>query len=86
MVDISQVKYSVSVIGDDGTQYNIKNYIQGLGWEESSKEISMRLTFKARNDDTSKGQLSSLVKPGKPHCSNRQRWRFFQWGGGSRVC
>ena len=64
MVDISQVKYSVSVIGDDGTQYNIKNYIQGLGWEESSKEISMRLTFKARNDDTSKGQLSSLVKPG----------------------
>ena len=52
MVDISQVKYSVSVIGDDGTQYNIKNYIQGLGWEESSKEISMRLTFKARNDDT----------------------------------
>ena len=24
----------------------------------------MRLTFKARNDDTSKGQLSSLVKPG----------------------
>lgn len=64
MVDISKVKYSVSVIGDDGTQYNIKNYIQGLGWEESSKEISMRLTFKARNDDTSKGQLSSLVKPG----------------------
>ena len=64
MVDISKVKYSVSVIGDDGTQYNIKNYIQSLGWEESSKEISMRLTFKARNDDTSKGQLSSLVKPG----------------------
>ena len=31
MVDISKVKYSVSVIGDDGTQYNIKNYIQGLG-------------------------------------------------------
>ena len=64
MVDISKVKYSVSVIGDDGTQYNIKNYIQGLGWEESSNEISMRLTFKARNDDTSKGQLSSLVKVG----------------------
>ncbi len=64
MVDISKVKYSVSVIGDDGTQYNIKNYIQGLGWEESENEISMRLTFKARNDDTSKGQLSSLVKLG----------------------
>lgn len=64
MVDISKIKYSVSVIGDDGTQYNIKNYIQSLGWEENENEISMRLTFKARNDETSKGQLSSLVKLG----------------------
>ena len=64
MVDVAKLKYSVSVVGDDGTQYNIKNYIEALGWEEANKEISMRLTFKARNDTTSKGQLSSVVKLG----------------------
>lgn len=64
MVDISKIKYSVSVIGDDGTQYNIKNYIHGLGWEENENEISVRLSFKARNDVTAKGQLSELIKPG----------------------
>lgn len=64
MVDVAKLKYSVFVVGDDGTQYNIKNYIEALGWEEANKEISMRLTFKARNDDTSKGQLSSIVKLG----------------------
>ena len=33
MVDVAKLKYSVSVIGDDGTQYNIKNYIEALGWD-----------------------------------------------------
>ena len=27
MVDVAKLKYSVSVVGDDGTQYNIKNTV-----------------------------------------------------------
>lgn len=64
MIDLSKIKYRVVVITQDGAQYNIKNYIENLGWEENENEIAVRCSFTARNDKTSKGRLSSLIKPG----------------------
>jgi len=48
---------------ENGEQYNIKDFIQNLGWEENEHEISVRSSFTARNDNTSKGYLSSIIKP-----------------------
>lgn len=64
MIDLSKLQYRVVVMDGSGKQYNIKNYIESLGWEENENEISVRSSFKARNDKTSKGYLSSIIKPG----------------------
>lgn len=64
MIDLSKIKYRVIVMDEGGNQYNIKDYIQNLGWEENENEISVRSSFSVRNDATSKGYLSSIIKPG----------------------
>ncbi len=64
MIDLSKIGYRVVVMDENGKQYNIKDYIQNLGWEENKSEISMRLSFVAKNDKTSQGYLSSIIKPG----------------------
>lgn len=64
MIDLSKIEYRVAVIDESGNQYNIKEFIQGLGWEENENEISVRSSFTVRNDKTSKGKLSSMIKPG----------------------
>ena len=64
MIDLSKIRYRVVVMDESGNQYNIKDYIQNLGWEENENEISVRSSFTARNDSTSKGYLSSIIKPG----------------------
>lgn len=63
-VDIAKVSYRVAVITENNKQYNIKDYVQNLGWEENENEISVRCSFTIRNDKTSKGRLSKLIKPG----------------------
>lgn len=35
-----------------------------LGWEENDGELSVRTSFVAKNDKTSKGYLSKIIKPG----------------------
>lgn len=64
MIDLSRIKYRVVVMDGAGNQYNIKDFIQNLGWEENENEIAVRSSFAARNDETSKGYLSSIIKPG----------------------
>lgn len=64
MIDLSKIKYRVVVMDEAGNQYNIKDFIQNLGWEENENEISVRSSFTVRNDKTSKGYLSSIIKPG----------------------
>ena len=63
MIDLSKIRYRVVVMDENGEQYNIKDFIQNLGWEENEHEISVRSSFTARNDNTSKGYLSSIIKP-----------------------
>lgn len=64
MIDLSKIKYRLIVMDEGGTQYNIKNYVYDLGWEENDNEIAVRISFKARNDRTSQGALSGIIKPG----------------------
>ncbi len=64
MIDLSRIKYRVVVMDESGNQYNIEDFVQNLGWEENENEISVRSSFTARNDKTSKGYLSSIIKPG----------------------
>lgn len=64
MIDLSKITYRVVVVTESGNQYNIKNYVENLGWEENENEIAVRSSFTVRNDSTSKGYLSSIIKPG----------------------
>lgn len=64
MIDLAKIQYRVVVMTEGGQQYNIKDFIENLGWEENENEIAVRSSFTARNDKTSKGYLSSIIKPG----------------------
>lgn len=64
MIDLSNIKYHVVIMDESGNQYNIRDWIQNLGWEENENEISVRSSFTVRNDKTAKGYLSNLIKPG----------------------
>ncbi len=64
MIDIATLKYRVVVVDSKKNRYNISEYIENLGWQENEGEISMQTSFTVRNDKTSKGYLSKLIKPG----------------------
>lgn len=64
MIDLFKIRYRVIVMDESGNQYNIKDYVQNLGWEENKSEIAVRCSFTAKNDNTSKGYLSDIIKPG----------------------
>lgn len=64
MIDLSNIKYRVVVMDEAGNQYNIKDFIHNLGWEENKNEIAVRSSFTAKNDNTSKGYLQDIIKPG----------------------
>ncbi|MCM1233688.1 MAG: hypothetical protein NC489_26535 [Ruminococcus flavefaciens] len=68
MIDVSTIKYRVIVVDSKGKKYDISDYVQKLGWEENDGELSQRITFTSRNDKTSKGTLSSILKLGCRIC------------------
>lgn len=64
MLEPIQYAYKLIIITENGKQYDVTDFVQDLGWEELEKELAARITFTAKNDNTSKGRLSSLAKPG----------------------
>lgn len=64
MIDIATVEYQVIVVDSKKNKYNITDYLENLAWQENEGEISMQTSFTVRNDKTSKGYLSKLIKPG----------------------
>lgn len=64
MIDISKIKYRLVVMTESKKQYNIKEFVEDLGWEENDGELSTRISFTAKNEKTSAGLISSLAKPG----------------------
>ena len=64
MIDVANIKYRLAVMTEDKKQYNIKEFVENLGWEENDGELAVRISFTAKNDKTSAGLISSLAKPG----------------------
>ena len=50
MIDLSKITYHIIVVDENGKQYDIRNYIENLGWEENENEMSVRTSFTVRND------------------------------------
>ena len=64
MIDVSKIKYRLTIMTENKKQYNIKDFIENLGWEENDGELAVRISFTAKNEKTSAGLISSLAKPG----------------------
>ncbi|MCI8962962.1 MAG: hypothetical protein HFG37_04525 [Eubacterium sp.] len=64
MIDISTLRYRIVVVDNKKNKYNITDYLENLGWQENEGEISTQITFTVRNDKTSQGYLTKLIKPG----------------------
>lgn len=64
MIDISKIKYRLVVMTESKKQYNIKEFVEDLGWEENDGELATRISFTAKNEKTSAGLISFLAKPG----------------------
>lgn len=64
MIDVSKIKYRLVIMTKNKKQYNIKDYVEDLGWEENDGELAVRISFTAKNEKTSAGKISSLAKPG----------------------
>ena len=64
MIDVANIKYRLVVMTEDKKQYNIKEFVENLGWEENDGELAVRISFTAKNDKTSAGLISFLAKPG----------------------
>lgn len=64
MIDISKIRYRLVVMTESKKQYNIKEFVEDLGWEENGGELATRISFSAKNEKTSAGLISSLVNPG----------------------
>lgn len=64
MIDISKIRYRLAVMDENGSQYDVSDYIEDLGWEEAERELAMRITFSARNAECREGLLSAIAKLG----------------------
>lgn len=64
MIDPQRYRYTVAMITEDMTAYDITSLVENVVWEEEEDQLACRISFTAKNDATSKGKLSSLAKPG----------------------
>lgn len=64
MIDISQLKYRLVLLDEAGKQYDLKDVIQDLGWEENENELAARITFKLAKIDH-EGIADDLIKNGR---------------------
>lgn len=64
MINPEKYKYTVAVISADKRQYDITSYIENASWDEEEDQLACRISFTVKNDKTSKGRLSSIIKPG----------------------
>lgn len=55
MVDINLLKYRLVLLDEHGAQYDLKDRIQDLGWEDNENELAARITFKVVNGDNASG-------------------------------
>lgn len=49
---------------ESGKQYNIKDYVENLGWEQGEKELATRISFDTCNKKSAVGFMSDIAKLG----------------------
>lgn len=64
MIDLSKVQYRFVIMDEKGNQYNIKDYIENLGWEQGEDELATRISFTTKNEKSSKEVFSDIAKLG----------------------
>lgn len=50
MIDVSKIKYRLTIMTENKKQYNIKDFVENLGWEENDGELAVRISFTAKNE------------------------------------
>ena len=58
---VSDTDYTLVIVTEDGTQYDISDFAEDLGWEENEKELASHLSFTVGTDNE---ELTSLIKIG----------------------
>lgn len=48
MIDLSKIAYRLTVMDSGGKQYNIKEFVTGLGWEENKMRFLSELHLQQR--------------------------------------
>ena len=49
MIDLSKIQYRFVIMDEKGNQYNIKDYVENLGWEQGEDELSTRISFTTKD-------------------------------------
>lgn len=62
MIDLSRLSYRLILLDEAGKQYDMKDFIQDLGWEENENELAARVTFQLAND---KDKAAGLCRNGR---------------------
>ena len=58
---VSETDYTLVIVTEDGTQHDISDFAEDLGWEENPKELALRMSFTLGTDDAT---MLGLVKIG----------------------
>ena len=72
MIDLSKVQYRFVIMDEKGNQYNIKDYVENLGWEQGEDELSTRISFTTKNEKSSKEVFSDIADPMKGRMRHTQ--------------
>lgn len=58
---VSDTGYTLTIVAEDGAQYDISDFAEDLGWEENEKELAASMSFSVVTDDE---KLRNIVKIG----------------------
>lgn len=67
MIDPRKYKYTVVVVAEDKTQYDITNLVENLQWIEEEEQLAARILFTSRSDTGRtdlKKKLYNITRPG----------------------
>ena len=51
MLDIGKLRYRLILLDENGVQYDLKDVVQDLGYEENENELASRITFRLADVD-----------------------------------
>lgn len=66
MINLKDVGYRVVCITPEGKKLDITSLTTNLGWEEGTKELSVRISLKVNNTLYQGKRISQFVQPGTP--------------------